>query len=276
MASFLDRYRQGEHEQVWAELEALGADVRTEPLLMNEGCAVAYETMRRVRHNLDLLIPRLHHIGYQFGKDFTYGLNDQDALELTQQAPIFAEPASDVDLRIKELEGIAGALPLSLQAFYRIVGSVNLVGKLPAWEKLKPEGIENLTQFVREHPDFDWSNYSLDHGLDPLFIWSVDMAVTMARDLKSMADAVGDELMPYPLDIAPDYHSKYGKGGSGPYIVELPCLAADATLLQEWHHTTFVNYLRISLRWGGMPGLARTKRPPESDIAYLTESFLPI
>ncbi len=45
---------------------AYGAQVREEPLL-SEALAVARETMRRVRHNIDVLLPRLRMIGYQFG-----------------------------------------------------------------------------------------------------------------------------------------------------------------------------------------------------------------
>jgi hypothetical protein len=64
--SYLERYLAGEHEQVWAELQALGAAVREEPL-SSDALAVARETMRRVRENLELLIPRLVKVGYQFG-----------------------------------------------------------------------------------------------------------------------------------------------------------------------------------------------------------------
>ncbi len=66
MASYLDRYLSGEHEQVWAELVALGAAVREEPLY-SDAWAVACETMRRARYNIELLIPRLEAFGYQFG-----------------------------------------------------------------------------------------------------------------------------------------------------------------------------------------------------------------
>lgn len=66
MRSFLERYEGGEHEQVWAELVALGAAVREKPLY-TDALAVAHATMRRARHNIELLIPRLVAIGYQFG-----------------------------------------------------------------------------------------------------------------------------------------------------------------------------------------------------------------
>ncbi len=66
MSSFLERYERGEHEQVWEELLALGAAVREE-LLYADALAVARETMRRARHNIEVLIPRLVRVGYQFG-----------------------------------------------------------------------------------------------------------------------------------------------------------------------------------------------------------------
>ncbi len=66
MPSFLERYLAGEHEQVWDELTALGEAVY-EASLYEEARAVACETMRRARHNIEHLIPRLVALGYQFG-----------------------------------------------------------------------------------------------------------------------------------------------------------------------------------------------------------------
>jgi hypothetical protein len=51
---------------VWAELLALGTAVREKPLYA-DALAVARETMRRARHNIEVLIPRLVAVGYQFG-----------------------------------------------------------------------------------------------------------------------------------------------------------------------------------------------------------------
>jgi hypothetical protein len=55
MASYLERYLNGEREQVWAELMTLGAAVREVPLY-SDAWAVASETMRRVRHTIELLV----------------------------------------------------------------------------------------------------------------------------------------------------------------------------------------------------------------------------
>lgn len=75
MATFLARYLSGEHESVWADLLALGAAVREEPISA-DALAVAHETMRRVQHNLALLIPRLHELGYTFGYQWAVDRGD--------------------------------------------------------------------------------------------------------------------------------------------------------------------------------------------------------
>jgi hypothetical protein len=65
----LGALEQWEHKQVWDVLLALGARVREEQVYP-DALAVAHETMRRVRVNLELLIPRLHTIGYEFGYEW--------------------------------------------------------------------------------------------------------------------------------------------------------------------------------------------------------------
>src|SRR5258708_2993173 len=66
MSSYLERYLAGEREHVWDELVAVGAAAREGPLYA-DALAVARETMRRVRANIETLIPRLRRIGYDFG-----------------------------------------------------------------------------------------------------------------------------------------------------------------------------------------------------------------
>ncbi len=63
---YLERYINGEYEQVWAELQALGPAVRSEPLY-SDAREVADETMRRVRRNCERLVERLRAMAYKFG-----------------------------------------------------------------------------------------------------------------------------------------------------------------------------------------------------------------
>jgi hypothetical protein len=114
MASYLERYRQGECEQVWAELLALGGQIR-EPRLYAEALSVAHETMTRARANIELLVPRLTSLGYQFAHpDRVFVPADEE----------FRRLVADVERR-------AGPLPLSLRAWCDVVGEVNFIGSHP-------------------------------------------------------------------------------------------------------------------------------------------------
>jgi hypothetical protein len=143
MGQYLERYLAGECESVWAELLALGAAVREEPLA-SDAWAVAQETMRRVRHNLELLIPRLRALGYRFGAipgGYHFGGYPWDRPDATVQYwpddRVFQPPPPDAARNLDELEHRVGPLPLSLRAFYLAIGEVNLVGTHPT---LHPDG----------------------------------------------------------------------------------------------------------------------------------------
>jgi hypothetical protein len=151
MSSFLERYARGEHEQVWAELVALGAAVREEPVYA-DALAVAHETMRRAHCNIEMLIPRLVAVGYQFGYGwvqpfvrerllrpyrvdypgrhgelvepalpdrFSYGyrIAYQEYLELAQTMPPLFVPANDREEQIAQLERTIAATAPSQEVF---------------------------------------------------------------------------------------------------------------------------------------------------------------
>ena len=114
MASYLERYRRGECEQVWAELLVLGKQVR-EPRLYDEAVAVARETMTRARNNIEMLVPRLTSLGYRFAyPDRVFVPADEE----------FRRLVTDVERRV-------GPLPLSLRAWCEVVGEVNFMGSHP-------------------------------------------------------------------------------------------------------------------------------------------------
>src|SRR5271168_744593 len=81
MPTFLERYLNGQHVEVWNDLIALGDEVRKEPVF-TDAQAVADETMRRARRNLEILIPRLyetarhHDDAVPIGDGQGAGLND--------------------------------------------------------------------------------------------------------------------------------------------------------------------------------------------------------
>src|SRR6476661_4688879 len=145
--NYLERYRNGEYEQVWDELKALGPAVREEPHY-SQAREVAAETMRRVRRDCELIVARLHALGYIFG---TYPDGSTDYFT---EGPLVPCPTRR-RAHMSELEAEAGPLPLSLVAFWQEVGSVDFVGMHPGW----PGGLDPLVVYPPMGPLSDADGY---------------------------------------------------------------------------------------------------------------------
>ncbi len=236
MTTWLERYRAGEREQVWAEMCACGALVREEPLF-GAARAGARETMQRAKSNVERVVTRLRQIGYRFAfPDEAYVPAGQEAQH-----------------QIAELEMRVGTLPLSLRAWYEIVGSVNLMGAYP--------GLDFYS---------DKSGLVPDKYPDPLVILPIEAA------FDEYQNAARDDDAPFFLPLAPDKFHKENVSGGSPYGIEIPSLAIDAPLENERHHTTFVDYLQICFRWGGFPGWARYPERPDGILQNLARDLLPL
>ena len=249
-----ERYLAGEHCEVWRELGALGAEIRSDRYAA-DALAVAYATMRRVSGNIRTIVERLREIGYEFDiesvnrdKVINFGVARWNlwvgARDQQRPAPLMPPPQRTADW--KRLERDAGELPISLRAWYEIVGSVTLLGKHPV---LSPGDATLLP--------------------DPLVVVPLSQVVRAWDD--SPPD-VGTEEQPFAADLAPDAVSK-AHGGGRSYSIVLPAVGMDALLRNERHGLPFADYLRLALRWGGFPGFeAATQRPGEID--FLTEGLL--
>ena len=130
--NYLERYQNGEFEQVWDDLQNLGASIRNEPYY-TQAQEVATETMRRVRRNCERIISRLQTFGYVFG---TF----PDGTRRSYRAEPLTLPSNQMRADYEELESEAGPLPLSLIAFWQEVGAIDLVGMHPSW----PDGLDPL------------------------------------------------------------------------------------------------------------------------------------
>jgi len=217
--NYLERYCGGEYERVWDELKALGPAVRDEPHY-SQAREVATETMRRVRRNCELLVIRLHSLGYVFG---TY---PDGTTDYYTEGPLLG-PADTIRGEISELEVEAGPLPLSLVAFWQEVGSLDFVGMHPDWQD----------------------------GLDPLVVIPPNGALSLLYEEEGDEDIAAAGRF---AGLAPDDLHKDNVSGGDPYGVALPEPAADFVFLNECHNVPFVTYLRMAiLRWGGFPGLDR-------------------
>src|SRR5262245_32171768 len=99
--AYLDRYRQGEHIEVWAEMIAFGSAVRQEPLY-TEAVAVAREMMTHARHNVALLVERLLALNYRFAEPRDY----------------WRLPDVDLQKTLDAIEQQYGTLPIIVRAWY--------------------------------------------------------------------------------------------------------------------------------------------------------------
>lgn len=324
--TYLQRYVAGEHEQVWAELVALGAAAHDEPV-HSDALAVARETMRRARANIETLIPRLQRLGYKFGYDW---LDPDMQASMTNHPALFAAPGPDVQEQLGELERLADGIPLSIRAWYEVIGEVNFFGIAPLRWPLPPWR-ERLQQYWEAHPGYSdaifepfrreteasWSDFeaacqdfiathprypvytpeelwqfaqarprflqqicSVGAWLDPLQVYSVAHQLsteerTAYQEWWAATHGEAPEC-PRAIIIGADNLNKYHISGGGPYQIILPSRAADASLAEERHQTTFVNYLRLCFRWGGLPGFDEFSQLPLADLARLREGLLPL
>ncbi len=262
MARFLDRYLHGECEQVWDELYELEDQVREEPYY-SEALAVARETMRRVRRNCEILIPRLQSIGYQFGYAWADGVYSDD---IETEPPLLGVPLPDIQQRLDLLEEAGAVLPLSLRAFYEIVGAINFVGVCtPAVDRFE-YGEDAVV-------DEDMDILEVDEQLNPLYVQGLE------EDLSPETYRIWrhEEEAPYTLVVTHDSVSKYFRSDGGSYLIELPCYSIDAHLLFEYgYDQTFVQYLRYNIKRGGLAGLPEAPGLPDKALAYVTRELLPL
>jgi hypothetical protein len=109
--------------------------------------------MRRARHNIETLIPRLRELGNHLGYDW---LAEDERSFARGQAPAFAPPHPDAPARLVELEASPGPIAFSLRAWYETVGAVNLVGTDP-------------------------QRWRLDKRADPLYVYPIEDTLAESR-----------------------------------------------------------------------------------------------
>ena len=97
-----------------------------------------------------------------------------------------------------------------------------------------------------------------------------------------MVDPLDDELIEASIEtkqlhISADVYTKYNISGAGPYHIRYlrSHNVTDGLCFAGWLQMSFVDYLRTALSWGGVPGIARLPKRPDTDIAVLITDLLP-
>lgn len=298
--TYLERYCSGAYQTVWDELVALGSDVRVEPIYA-DACAVAQETMRRVRQNIEILVSRLSHSEFIFGynhlqqrffKQVTGAFSDGEKRSyydffcwMRRQPPVMFPTFVAQDILpyrgqiegtrpstpelLDQLEQECGSLPIAVRAWYTEVGTVNFYGYCPVWNTF----VE--TSAPRWMPwNVPFQPIDIMSACDPL-----QVAIFDAQTLEDIRISKHQRKSTLALlEFAPDHDFKnYSGGTSSPYVIQLPDACADACGYYLFDgSTTFVHYLRVSLlQWAGFPGMAGWSVRPVKDLAMLTEGLIP-
>jgi hypothetical protein len=217
---------------------ALKADIRNSANLP-EAVSLARRIMTISKQNIETIVKRLRSI------DYCFEVNSGDVLR---------QPKKDVLKRIAKLETRIGALPLSICAFYELVGSVNLAGRFAGWETLAPDEEVMKTDYLQVLSINEWFSLDFEFEEDP---YNNDTVY---------------------LEISIDDLTKAGFSGGGGYAIKVPNASFDAPIEDAWFEVNFINYLRESFQWGGFPGLSRYPLPPNLRelIQYLSQGLLPI
>ena len=234
--TLLEKYKNGEVKEVYAEIQKLGKDAFI-PENFSEVEAVLIETFERVAYNLEIIYSELKNINYVF-----------------YDRP-YHKPLSNTDKLLKELDKVVkefGFVPLSLKYFYKIVGGVDFAWnynkeKIVTWELADPIQISSLDELVSYVTDEDWKEDILDYVND-------------------------DEDYGYAfLELSADDLHKDNISGGSPYslkIEEEPTV--DSDFVDEPHNTTFIDYLRICFDYCGFPG-----NPDNEDYRELAAKVRP-
>ena len=254
MGQYLERFLTGECQPVWDELLAQGAAIRQEPL-ESLAWAVAQETMRRVRHNIELLIPRLRALGYRFG--------EIPPNEFTRRGNASSP---------KRTRSSSHRRPRRL---------VSWTSWNSGWGCCRCRS----GPFIWKSAESTLSGLIPGSGgvaFDPLFMWTLANLPEGAVEEQDLEPGEEGGIL-----FSRDSTHKYHYSGSFGYYLTVPNARIDG-VFEVYEKTTFVEYLRMSLRSGGLLGLEEMEKrgsgmkvapyveKVEHVLAYLRERLLPI
>lgn len=235
---------------------------------------VVAATMKRAASNLELIVRRLHELGYRWasqarGNEARPGHGDEDGPgtnHFDEYRYDWQPPAAEVLDVIERIDrAVPGGLPLALRGLFRFVGGVDLAGSLPNWRP---------SAFLFEGPE-PWPEFGLYSGALMLFEPEVTLGY-IAPD----TDCVHPRYLcadgSYCLYLGLDTTAVAGFSGSC-HLVRLPSPSLDPLITDIENHDpmSLVDYLRWVFDWGGFPGLERSDYVPD-EIEYLRSGLAPL
>lgn len=195
--------------------------------------AFAKDIMLQARKSLENIVSRLEKSGYVFAYPKYVAL----------------PPPQNIRDQINELESIVGTMPLSIRTAFEYLGSWNLMGQHPDWPKsanikLRPIKNENDIWFT-----------------DPFVFTTIE---TILEDTEGW-----DRIEKFPLTFSGDAMTKAAYSG-GIYSILIPCVANDAPIIGANNQRLFIEYLQLSLNYGGFAGFEEIQEKPQVFLDQLT------
>jgi hypothetical protein len=226
--TFLERYQNGELKPVWLEVGTL-RESELDPATLEDVRAVTLETIRRVKHNLELIATKLLAMGFVFGEFEDDGSGFNGGEPTLRSHPIQAM-ANTQELMTELSSVVEGPIPMVFRVFAEQIGDVDFRGKQP---KFKTE-------------------YLLDALMVFFYVPERDEVEDWLEQLEDVP-----ELAKYRHAFAPDDYHKENVSGGSPYSYELPDDRIDPPVMTNFKNCSFIDYLRENiLKFACYPGFA--------------------
>lgn len=206
-------------EIVWQKIAELGGLALTKPYI-DDVLLVIDECMKRVLGNFIVIRNELEENGYIF----------ENIEELNPDYYVIDHNTEEIDLF--HLEGVfpEGYLPYSLLYFYKNIRTIDFRG--------------------------NFSNWDNPYYLDAIYIYPLHGFFDVNQDRWEYR--IDENRKGYKVLISPDEFVKENVSGGIGYGLELhPTKRIDSNILGFSKNVSFIEYLRLCLKWVGLVGLER-------------------
>lgn len=222
MTSLVARYEAGAWFEVWAEIRQL---LPLPPERRGEVEEVASMTMLRAGRQIHRIVEQLLAIGFE---------------PESRETGLATPPPPDVTFRIATVEASLGPLPEAFKASVQHIGDVSLLGDSPALGVFYHQSHPSMRISMPPGPGFP----------DPLCLPGVEL---LEWEWENEPQELAAGLFPF----APDELHKANISG-GTHDLSLSAGFADPVLFGVAGRPgiTLIEYLRVSVAWGGFPGYA--------------------
>jgi len=217
-----NEYISGKYREVWIKLKNTSLEIDSD-----EAKLICQETMNRARNNLEIISHHLDKANFNFF--YLKGIKNRNF----EEDPILS--FNEKNSKIIECSKQTGFLPLSVLSFYELIDEVNFTGEFPWKDSELGSSVSDLDP-IQIFP----SNYIRDELTDynslPTDINGMKYVRFSLDDLMKANVSSGEA---YSLRV---YSNEVFEGSLTNYIIDM----------------MFSDYLRLTCKWGGFPGLAFT------------------